>query len=76
MPDYRPADEEGGSGGEGEGEGGSDAEQPGGGGGGGEGRPAKRRRKGGQKLSALEFEAARQLARQIADCSAEEQADW
>ncbi|PRW59924.1 DEAD-box helicase family [Chlorella sorokiniana] len=75
MPDYRPADEEGGSGGEG----GSDAEQPDGGGGGGEGgegRAAKRRRKGGQKLSALEFEASRQLARQIADCSAEEQADW
>lgn len=74
MPDYRPADEEGGEAGSG-GEGGSDAEQPGGGAG-GEGRPAKRQRKGGQKLSALEFEASRQLARQIADCSAEEQADW
>ena len=76
MPDYKPADE-GGSGSEGEGgpigQGGSDAEQQGGG---GEGRAAKRRRKGGHKLSAMEFEASRQLARQIADCSADEQADW
>lgn len=40
------------------------------------GKTAKKRRKRGQKLSAMEFEASRRMARQIAECSAEEQADW
>lgn len=71
MPDYKPEGEGGAVGGSG-GEGGSDAERRGS----GEGRAAKRRRKGGQKLSALEFEASRQMARQVAEGSAEEQADW
>ena len=40
------------------------------------GKKAKKRRKRGQKLSAVEFEARRDLVRQIAECPAEEQADW
>ncbi|KAL4458979.1 hypothetical protein ABPG75_013844 [Micractinium tetrahymenae] len=42
----------------------------------GGGKKAKKRRKRGPKLSALEFEASRQMARQIAESPAEEQADW
>lgn len=36
----------------------------------------KKRRKRGPKLSAVEFEARRELVARIAECSAEEQADW
>jgi hypothetical protein len=40
------------------------------------GAKAKKRRKRGQKLSAIEFEARRDMVKRIADCPAEEQADW
>lgn len=42
----------------------------------GGGKKAKKRRKRGPKLSALEFEASRQMARQIAESPTEDQADW
>jgi hypothetical protein len=73
MEDYKaPADDGGDSQSDAE-PGGSDAE------GGAEGaaeKKAKRRRKRGAKLSSLEFQASREMAKQIAECSAEEQADW
>jgi len=84
MEDYRPPADEGGSDGEQAEQAGSDgeaqaaaaAEDGSGGDAAGEGKKAKRRRKRGQKLSALEFEASRRMAKQIAECSGEEQADW
>ncbi len=39
-------------------------------------KKAKKKRKRGPKLSALEFEASREMARQIAESPADEQADW
>lgn len=75
LPDYRPP--------AGENDSGSDHDQSDGegqqqqlGAAAAEAKAAKRRRKRGPKLSAMEFEAKRQMAQQVAECSAEEQADW
>ena len=78
MEDYKAPANDGGDGGDG-GDSQSDAEPGGSDAEGEEGaaeKKAKRRRKRGPKLSSLEFQASREMAKQIAECSAEEQADW
>ena len=80
MQDYKPPADSGDEGGDdaaadvAAGSGGSDGEAADAAAGGS--KAAKPRRKRGQKLSSLEFEASRQMARQIGECSAEDQADW
>ena len=77
MEDYKAPADAGGDGGDSQSDaepgGSSDAE---GEAGAAAGKAAKRRRKRGAKLSVLEFQASREMAKQIAECSAEEQADW